>query len=255
MTSPSSPHAIEAIDTRLQRVIDAHGGMDAWHRLESITLRLRHLGGPLPLAKGLGRTFIAPERITIAPSRRRVVFHDFPAPGDETVFDNGRMQVHTDAPTPALDTPDYRRRFRGLVKYRLWSPTDAAYFFGYALATYLSVPFVLPAYATDLCEVGDRLRVRARFPADIETHSAVQTFWFNRDGLLARHDYRADIVGWWATGAHLTSDYDVLDGWPIATRRRVFARVLDVVLPVPVLSADVEPVEVRHALTGSAVSL
>ena len=49
----------------------------------------------------------------------------------------------------------------------------------------------------------------------------------------------------WATGAHFTSEYRVVDGLPIATRREVFARIGRLVTPIPVLSATLEPVGIR----------
>jgi hypothetical protein len=89
------------------------------------------------------------------------------------------------------------------------------------------------------------VRVTARFPATLDTHSARQQFWFDRNGLLRRHDYRADVVGWWAAGAHISSDYQIMNGLPIATRRQVFARFFQAVTPVPVLSATLHPLEVK----------
>jgi hypothetical protein len=244
VSNTASRSSSDDIDPRLQRVIDAYGGLAAWLRIETVRLRLHHLHGPLPAAKGLGRTFAAPQTVTIVPQHWRVEFHDFPVAGAEAVFERGRVRLRAPSKALVLDESNFRRRFRGLAKYRRWSNAEAAYFFGYALATYVSVPFLLPAYATDIREAGGGLRVRARFPGDIDTHSSVQSFWFNQGGLLVRHDYRADIVGWWAAGAHLSSDYQIVNGLPIATRRRIVARMGRWQTPLPVLSADIEPIDV-----------
>jgi hypothetical protein len=60
--------------------------------------------------------------------------------------------------------------------------------------------------------------------------------------LLYRHDYTAEIVGRWATGAHFSYDYREVSGLPIATRREVYVRVSGLVTPLPVLRAKLEPI-------------
>ena len=74
------------------------------------------------------------------------------------------------------------------------------------------------------------------------SHTKLQAFYFDAEGLLRRHDYTADIVGPWAWGAHYSHDYQSLDGIPVATRREVFLRFGQAVTSVPVLNAKVEPV-------------
>ena len=210
-------------------------------------LQIDSLGGPLPVAKGLGRTFCQPSMVTVDPLHWKVEFHDFPQPGESTIFSKGTVQIINSTGALILDRSRYRETFRGLKKYRRWSHTDAAYFFGYALATYLSVPFILPEHATDVREWKDGIRVAARFPELIDTHSSDQVFWFNREGLLVRHDYVAEVVGWWAAGAHFTSGYRTINSFPVATRRQVYARLFRAVTPVPVLSVTLHPVEVKVA--------
>jgi hypothetical protein len=229
----------------LDRVIEAYGGLALWRKLRSVVLQMDSLGGLLPAAKGRRRTFAQPTLVTVDPPNWRAEFHDFPEPGMRVIFARGAIQVIDRSGAVRLDRPKYRETFRGVKKYLRWSHADAAYFFGYALATYLSVPFILPEYATDVREWKGGIRVAARFPETIDTHSADQAFWFDRDGLLVRQDYRAEIVGWWAAGAHFTSDYRTVAGLPVATRRRVLFRVFRLVTPVPVLTATLHPVEVK----------
>ena len=78
-------------------------------------------------------------------------------------------------------SPDHRRSFRGLRKWRRWSPADALYFFGYALTHYQGLPFTLAdARPLGLCEVrsaGQRLTgVDVELPATLHTHSRRQSF-------------------------------------------------------------------------------
>ncbi len=146
----------------------------------------------------------------------RVEFHDYPRSGERAIFQAGTVELYDTAGVVNFRQAAYRDEFRGLRKYRRWSNADAVYFFGYAMATYSSIPFILPQYATGVTTGREGVRVRARFPETIDTHSADQRFWFDREGLLTRHDYRADIVGVWAMGAHFTSGYRRTAGLPVA---------------------------------------
>lgn len=195
--------------------------------------------------KGLGWTFPPPKSVRIEPVSRIAEFYDYPQPGWRTVFNAGAVQIADSSSAAVFEPEPYRESFRGLKKYRRWSPADAAYFFGYALTTYLGIPFVLCDYVTEFHEWKGGLQVSADFPATFDTHSRRQRFWFDADGLLVRHDYRADVVGWWATGSHFSADYEIISGLPVARRRDVYVRWLSVVTPIPVLSARLRPVEVN----------
>lgn len=231
----------EAID----RVIAAYGGVALWRSLQEVVLEIDFLGGPLPLIKGLGRTFARPSIVAIRPFEWRAEFRDFPGPGESAVFAAGTVQLHDRTGALTFEDRRYRERFHGLKKYRRWSHADAVYFFGYALTTYLSVPFVLPTYVTRIDAGPGGVRIEAHFPETIHTHSAKQEFWFDSEGLLSRHDYCADVVGWWATGAHFTSEYQRMGGLPVATRREVYGRIQRTVTPLPILSARLHPLEVK----------
>ena len=109
-----------------------------------------------------------------------------------------------------------------------WDPLNLAYFNGYAMWTYLAVPFVFgePGYeARDITQIaheGATLRgVEVRFPEEVHSHSRKQRFYFGADGLLRRHDYTVDV---WADtpAAHLLSDYVDIEGLKYPTRRSVF---------------------------------
>ena len=194
------------------------------------------LGGLIPRGKGLGRTHPKPSHVTVEPAVGRTTMHDYPAPERTLVYERGTI---LDAPI-LYDV--YRRRFRGPRKLRRWTPRDACYFFGYALVEYLGLPWSLRGRAP--------MRVRSyrqhgrtydaltyRWPQGADTHSEVQTFHFAADGLLVRHDYRADILGAVFTGAHGSSDYTTVDGIAVAQQRRVVARLGRWATPLPVLEA------------------
>jgi hypothetical protein len=229
----------------IHRVLAAYGGLALWRNLRHVMVQVDSLGGLLPVMKGLGHTFAQPGIVVIQPFEWRAEFYDYPNLGEHAIFASGAVQLRDRAGILTFEHRRYRETFRGLHKYRRWSDADAIYFFGYALTTYLNVPFVLPTYATCIDTWHGGVRVTAHFPEAIDTHSAHQQFWFDREGLLVRHDYRADVVGWWATGSQFSSDYQSMAGLPIATRRQVYGRVYQAVMPVPVLSARLHPLEVK----------
>lgn len=239
---------------RLLRAIDRHGGWSLWERLEAVSLSLVRFGGLVPWIKGSGRTFVMPRALTCQPKRGRVEWYRQAGDSCLAVFEAGHMRL-LDPGTGqvTLDSPDHRQTFRGLRKLRRWRLADAGYFFGYAFATYVSLPFVLPALpfvrpATGRWRGEALAGVEVEFPADAHVHSRRQRFLFDRTGLLRRNDYVADVVGPWARGAHGLDEYATVEGLPIPTRRTVLPRLGTTPLPFPVaLSATFEGFAVAFA--------
>lgn len=229
----SSQHSSRLIEA----ACSSHGGLDAWLRVKSFEGSFRRLGGPIPILKGLGATFECPSDFSVYPHERRTVFHNYPGVGHETAFDGTTTPVRMLVTVPSderSEHPNYRQRFHGLGKWRRWNSTDAGYFFGYALLTYFSVPFILRD-----CEiVGARTNaITVRFPSSLESHCQVQTFWFSSRGMITRHDYCAEILGKIFTGAHYSDDFADVQGVKLAQTRRAVARLGRVPLPFTVLSA------------------
>jgi hypothetical protein len=229
----------------LERAVARHGGWAAWRALQSVTLELRALSGLVPALKGARRTFPSPSRAQVFPHEYRAVFHDYPSAGCRGVFTAGAVQLLDAGGTVIKSSPDHRRSFRGLRKWRRWSPADALYFFGYALTHYHGLPFTL-AEARPIglgqirCE-GRRLTgVDVELPATLHTHSRRQSFYFDDEGLLRRHDYVADIVGWMARGAHFWRDFVRVQGVEIARARHVVMRVGRATTPIVALHAELD---------------
>jgi hypothetical protein len=114
-----------------------------------------------------------------------------------------------------------------------WSDLQLAYFAGYAMWTYLNIPFLLARPGVESEEVepwqesGETWRrLKVRFPADIATHSTEQTLYFDRQGLLRRQDYNVEIDGT-AGAAHYVYDHKEFSGIVFPTKRRVFRRQPD----------------------------
>jgi hypothetical protein len=229
----------EGSQSELQRAIDRFGGAGLWHRLDSVLLEIESIGGPLPTMKGIGRTFPHFGRVQVFPRQSRAVFFDH-AGSLLGNFDAGSVNR-----AGLVPTGDHRDCFAGIAKYRSWSLEDALYFFGYALSVYLSIPFLLTTLSIQTSPwIDGGFRIDADFPAQIHSHCRRQSFYFDRNGLLKRHDYTADIVGRLAQGAHFTSDYEEMCGLPVARKRQVFFRAGSLVTRIPVLFATLRPLEV-----------
>jgi hypothetical protein len=229
----SSQHSSRLIDAACA----SHGGLEAWRKVDSFRGSFRQLAGPIPVFKGLGATFDSPTDFSVYPHQRRTVFHNYPSVGHETTFDGSIEPVRMLVSMPGEERaaqPNYRSRFNGFAKWRRWDPTDAGYFFGYALLTYFSVPFILRD-----CEVlrASKDAVTVRFPSSLESHCQVQTFWFSAQGMITRHDYSADILGKIFTGAHYSANFADVQGVKLARTRRAVARLGRFPLPFTVLSA------------------
>jgi hypothetical protein len=220
--------------TLIETAIGRHGG-ERWSRIQAIELPVISLSGTLAWLKGNGSTFGAPGRVRIEPLRARVVLVDYPRPGEQGIYEAGRVALRNAQPV------EHRASFSGVRKLRRWSPLDALYFFGYALTHYHSLPWSLrEAEVLAVSRSGHSGAAHAltvRFPPSVHTHSAVQTIHFAADGLIVRHDYVAEVISTLARGAHLWGDYIEVKGVPIATHRRVLARIGRQVLPLVALDA------------------
>ena len=218
----------------VERAIARHGG-ERGSQIEAVELPILALSGFLPRLKGYPRSFGLPRLVRIEPVRARAVFVDYPRPGEQGVFDQGRVALGDGEPI------EHRATFSGAGKRRRWSALDALYFFGYALTHYHSLPWSLrdaEALAVRRTrQSGATHALTVRFPRTVHTHSEVQTIHFAEDGLIVRHDYVAEVISTLAHGAHLWLEYVEVKGIPIATHRRVLTRIGSQTLPLVALDA------------------
>jgi hypothetical protein len=227
----------------LEGAVRRHGGWEAWRALRVLIVEPRSLSGLVPWSKGYGRTFRLPPRAEIAPHTGTAVFVDYPAPGATGTFARGALTLADARGAVVASADDGRASFRGLRKLRRWTAADALYFFGYALTHYHALPFTLgrgrPLGLRHVRYDGRRLTgVEVELPADLHTHSRRQTFYFEEDGLLRRHDYVADIIGPYARGAHLWREFVTVGGLEMATVRHVVLRLGRRTTPLPALHAE-----------------
>lgn len=228
-----SPEALALLD----RACERHGGMESWRSLRRVHLELLSLSGWLPKMKGVGGPARLPAAIDVFPHERRTIFSGYPTRGETSVFENGDVRIER-KDGAVTSSPGHRNTFCGLAKNRRWSGADFVYFFGYALAHYLSLPFSLREGRLVACRAvrgGGILEVE--LPADLPTHCRRQVFHFDETSLLVRHDYCAEVVGSWARGAHFWRRYVEVDGFWVATERHVVPRLGPLLFPSTVLHA------------------
>lgn len=212
----------------LARVLTAHGGLARWQRVSRLRLDLDIRGNVL-LTK-----FKSPRwrhyLCTVKARELEVVFHDYPSAGNRGVYQGGRVLVETTR-GQLLKERGMQSGADGRVPFRwAWDDLDLLFFFGYAVWNYALSPFLLAQPGFLVTELppwpntarGPFERLQVRFPDHIPTHSREQIFYFNRQGLMVRLDYTAEVFGPWARGAHFCSGHREYDGIVFPTRRRVF---------------------------------
>ena len=105
-----------------------------------------------------------------------------------------------------------------------WDRLDMAYFLGYALWNYLTLPALLLRGDIEWRELSPDT-LEARFPPGIPTHCEIQEYDFDPgNGLLGAYRYTAEVFGSWARADHLVDEHSESGGIPFPSRRRVLAR-------------------------------
>jgi len=182
--------------TLLADALHAGGGLDLWRQMHRFTVHIS-IGGALCVGKcrtaqlkdlvAEGGTQQQALEITgFTASDRRALYrpHWVALEG----LDGQRLQERYAAPAT----------FRGHMKLAAWDDLQLAHYCGYLIWNYVAVPFILADsdVVTEEIEPGDVhgeiwRRLKVEFPPRVVTHSAQQTFYFDREGLLRRVDYPA----------------------------------------------------------------
>jgi hypothetical protein len=250
-----TPQATEV----LARAYDYYGGVDTWRALRCIRLVPTRLSGLLPWVKGVGKTFPLPTLFEVSPHQHRTRFVGFPDAEHVGIFDNGAVRIERSSDSSVVTrSENHRSTFAWPANARRWAPLDALYFFGYALAHYHSLPFSLSLgrllRVTTSGTKLDRIDVLdVELPADLHTHSRRQRFHFDRLGRLVRHDYHAEVVGFFARAAHHWNRQTRFNGLPVSLERHVVGRLASTAVPVTALLATFADVEVELDRAPAAV--
>ena len=228
--------------------IEAHGGLKRWN---SFTMLSAHLiqGGVFWAVKGKAGV-LDDVTVTVDLRNEKVSHWPFGSPDRRSRFEPQRVALESATGKVLEELSQPRSSFKGHTFETQWSDLQLAYFVGCAMWTYLNTPFllVLPGVESEELEPWQEAtetwrRLQVHFPADIATHSAEQTLYFDQKGLLGRHDYHVEISG--GIGAvHYVSDMKEVSGIVFPTKHRIFGLQPDGhAAPEPlVVSIDVDQI-------------
>lgn len=211
----------------IQSSIEAHGGLTRWGRIRQISATLSPGGAALKL-RGQEAFASRKTRMTVDTRLQRVTFDPFLAPNQNGVYTPFRTAVETPQGVviEGLDNPRQSFTFDGTP----WTAAQLVYFVGYAMWTYVTLPFSLLADGVQCEEIepwiedGEFWRVvRVTFPKSYVTHSPEQLLYFDGKGLIRRQDYAVEIGGGGAA-AHYLYDHQTSDGIVFPLQRRIHPR-------------------------------
>lgn len=224
----------------LNRVLEAHGGLQRWQ--EATTIHAKgSIGGLLWTLRGQ-EGILSTADMTVDVQRQHLVYKGFTRPELRGVFTPDRVTIETRNGDVVAERTAPREDFASHGPDTPWDELHVLYFAGYAMWNYLTAPYLLtrPGVVVQelepLQETGeDWRRLRVTFPDDIATHNTEQVFYYNAAGLLRRHDYAPDVLGSPAA-AHFTEKHVTESGLVFPTHRYVVPIQEDgTALPEPVL--------------------
>jgi hypothetical protein len=213
----------------LQDVLEAHGGLSRWRQFSTVSARISFGGGLFPL-KGLHHDHRKARTITASLHEQATSLAPFGQRDWRASFRPERVAVETTDGKLVSERLDPRRSFDGHQMNTPWDPLHRAYFNGYALWTYLTTPFFMAMPGFEVGEIGpldpegaNWRGLRVRFPRTIASHCEEQDFYFDKNGLLRRHDYRVDVAGSYPVAQYVEAMVEV-QGLMTPTRRQAFVR-------------------------------
>jgi hypothetical protein len=214
------------MDNLLKLAIEAHGGLERWHRFKvvranvSITGAVWHLKGQPDVLKNV--------QVVAQLHRQHLVTHLI-GKDRRTIFSTGQVSIESESGVVEETRVDPITSFRGQNMGTPWDSLHVAYFASYALWSYFTIPFLYtyPGFISEEIapwqEDGEQWRpLRVTFPDSIAGHTRNQISYFGPDGLLRRHEYTVDVLGN-APGLNYASDYRTTSGIVVPHKRRVFA--------------------------------
>ncbi|WP_175831370.1 hypothetical protein [Burkholderia cepacia] len=231
-----------------QSLIDAHGGLEQWHKFRQVRARLVQ-GGALWGVKGYAGV-LDDTTVTVATDRQWSSHAPVGALAARSEFTGERIALFDSSGRVLTQREQPRRSFDGHTLETSWDALQLAFFAGCAMWTYLNAPFVLAWDGVNCEEDGiwneqgeTWRRIRVHYPDTLEVFSKAQTIYVGSDGLIRRLDYDVEIAGN-TPGAHFVSDYTTVSGIRFPTKRRIYPRTLDGhALPEPlVVSIDLHDI-------------
>jgi hypothetical protein len=225
----------------LQLAVEAHGGIDRWNKLKTVTARLSSTGAIWHIK---GRPDVLKDiEMELSLQEQKVVTH-YLGENRRTIFVPGEIVSESEDGKLFERRMNPRASFEGQTRETPWDDIHVAYFQSEALWTYLTTPFLYtyPGLVTEELspweengEIWRRLKVT--FPDNVTSHTREQISYFGPDGLLRRHEYTVDILGG-ASGLNYAADYKDFNGIMVPTTRRIYSYDADKKkVPEPLLVA------------------
>lgn len=214
----------------LHRAIAAHGGLDHFDRFQQVSADVSISGALWSLKRRPQQDNV---RVTVDLHQERTVFAPFKLPTQHAIFTPQRLAVETNQGAVVQERANPRAAFAGHTRETPWDDLDQLYFSGYAMWTYLTIPFCLTWPGFEVAEIEPWQeenetwrRLSVTFPPHLASHSTQQTLYYDASGLLRRHDYEVEVAGHFPA-AHYVSEYQNVSGILMAMKRRVFPRQPD----------------------------
>lgn len=213
----------------LETTIKAHGGLERWNGVRSVTVSFNYYGALLDLKGYPGHR--KPTVWIDATTPRAVIQHLEPG-DDRWIFAPGRVWIERPDGFIVEERFEPRSAFAGHDRATPWDRLHLTYFLGYAMWNYLTTPFLFtwPGFTTREVEghVENRQTWRVlevTYPDTVPAHTSRQRLYFDEAGMLKRLDYVTDVLG--GVGAHYCYDPKTFDGIVMPTLRRVVRRTPD----------------------------
>ncbi len=208
----------------LKLAITAQGGLDQWRQFYTVSAHLL-VGGILWAMKGHDGVI---DEVDVKVNLLEQKTSHIPSNAWHTVYTPDRIAIETGNGDLVEELYNPRSSFKDHVWETTWSSLQLAYFSGYATWNYFNTPFQFARPGFEVSEIeswmeGDETwrRLKVKWPKDIHTHSKEQILYIDKDGIIKRLDYAVEIAGSvWC--AHYLSDYKVISGIKMATKRIVY---------------------------------
>src|ERR1700748_2214144 len=123
----------------LQLAIIAHGGLERWNRLNTVSVKASITGGIWYLK---GRPDILKNVVMDVSLQTERVNMSFPGTDKRTIFEADCITIEGPDDSPPKTYQHPVTAFEGHVRETPWEDVHIAYFSGEALWTYLTTPFL-----------------------------------------------------------------------------------------------------------------
>ena len=170
----------------LDLAVDAHGGLNRWSKVETVTVAASVTG---EIWKARNKLDYLKNVIFEVETKRERVIGDFPGQDKRSLFEPKRVEIRRRDGTIIASRDNPEASFRGQDQFTPWDDLHVAYFSGEAFYTYINTPFLFTYEGFHNEEIvpihvgGETWRrLKVTFPETVKSHSRIQIFCFGPDG-------------------------------------------------------------------------